>query len=268
MSRWRTALVTGASSGIGREIARQAAARGADVVAVARRADELHALAREVDDTWGRSVEVLPADLLTAGGLAAVEERLADPDRPVDLLVNNAGFGSLGWFHELPIDREDRQVRLNVLAVTRLASAALAAMVPRGRGGVLNVSSVSGFQPMPTNAVYGASKAFVTSLSQALHEEVRGAGVHVTALCPGFTRTGFQAVAGSDVRRLPPWVWMTSTSVARAGLDAVTRNQAVCVPGAGYRALAAVVDLAPRGVVRRATARATRASLPAPRAGR
>ncbi len=130
MSRWRTALVTGASSGIGREIARQAAARGADVVAVARREDELRTLAREVRDTWGRTVEVLPADLLTAGGLAAVEARLADPDRPVDLLVNNAGFGSLGWFHELPIDREDRQIRLNVLAVTRLASAALAAMVP------------------------------------------------------------------------------------------------------------------------------------------
>jgi short-subunit dehydrogenase len=260
--------VTGASSGIGREIARQAAARGADVVAVARREDELRTLAREVRDTWGRTVEVLPADLLTAGGLAAVEARLADPDRPVDLLVNNAGFGSLGWFHELPIDREDRQIRLNVLAVTRLASAALAAMVPRGRGGVLNVSSVSGFQPMPTNAVYGASKAFVTSLSQALHGEVRGAGVHVTALCPGFTRTEFQAVAGSDVRSLPPWVWMTSAAVARAGLDAVTRNRAVCVPGVGYRAVATVVDLAPRGVVRRVTALATRASLPAPEAGR
>lgn len=268
MSRWRTALVTGASSGIGREIARQAAARGADLVVVARREHHLEALAAEVRARHGRHVEVLPADLLAAEGLAAVEARLADGDRPVDLLVNNAAFGSLGWFHELPIEREDRQIRLNVLALTRLAHAALAAMVPRGRGGVLNVSSLSGFQPMPTNAVYGASKAFVTALSQALHEEVRDTGVHVTALCPGFTRTDFQAVAGSDVRSLPSWVWMGADGVARAGLDAVTRNQAVCVPGAGYRGIAAVVDLVPRGIVRRFTALATRSSLPAPEAGR
>lgn len=249
--RWRTALVTGASSGIGREIALQAAARGADLVVVARREAELRALADEVGSRSGRAVEVLPADLRDADDLTAVERRVADPARPVDLVVNNAGLGGNGRFHELPVDREEAQLRLNCLAVLRLSHAALRVMVPRGSGDLLNVSSLAGFQPAPTGATYAATKAFVTSLSEALHEEVRDAGVHVTALCPGFTRTGFQDAAEVDRRRIPDPLWMAAAAVARAGLDGVTRNVAVVVPGLGYQVAATAADLLPRGLVRR-----------------
>lgn len=252
--RWSTVLVTGASSGIGREIARQSAERGADVVAVARRRDELERLAQEVGERHARDVEVLVADLTDPEDLARVEERVADPVRTIDLLVNNAGFGSVGSFADLSIDREGAEVALNVVALQRLSHAALGAMLPRGRGGLLNVSSVAGFQALPGNATYGATKAFVTSFSEALHAEVRGRGVHVTALCPGFTRTEFQRRAGTTERGLPDGVWMSAESVARAGLDAVTRNHAVCVPGLGYKVLVAGADLAPRPLLRRVSA--------------
>lgn len=252
--RWASALVTGASSGIGRELARQAAARGADVIAVARRRRELEDLAAEIGTRHGRDVEVLVADLLDPEDLARVAERVTDPVRPVDLVVNNAGFGSAGRFQELSLEREEAQIRLNVVALHRLSHAALSAMVPRRRGGLLNVSSVAGFQPVPRNATYGATKAFVTQFTETLHSEVRDHGVHVTALCPGFTRTEFQRRAGVGDRRLPEAVWLSAETVARAGLDAVTRNQAVCVPGLGYRALVGAVGLLPRAAVRRAAA--------------
>ncbi len=251
---WRTALVTGASSGIGREIALQVAERGADVVVVARREDELRALAGEIRSRHGRTVEVLPADLTERADLSAVERRVADEDRPVDLVVNNAGVGSSGVFHELSVDRADAQVRLNVLAVMRLSHAALAAMVPRRRGGLLNVSSLSGFQPLPRIATYSAGKAFVTTFSEALHEEARPHGVHVTVLCPGFTRTRFQGSAGADRSAIPDFAWLSASAVARAGLDAVTHNDALCIPALGYRALAVGGRLLPRGALRRATA--------------
>jgi short-subunit dehydrogenase len=250
---WRSALVTGASSGIGRELARQVAGRGADVTLVARRAERLEDLAAELRGRHGVDVEVLVADLGDESGVRAVEERIADPERPVDLVVNNAGLGSQGTFHALPLDHAEAEVRLNALAVLRLSHAALAAMVPRGRGGLLNVSSLSGFQPLPGTASYAATKAFVTSLSQSLHEEVRASGVHVTVLCPGFTRTEFHSAGAIERSGLPARAWLSAASVARAGLDAVTRNQAVCIPGAGYRALILAAGLLPRGVLRRVT---------------
>lgn len=259
---WKRALVTGASSGIGREIARQLAARGADVVAVARRQGELQALAVEVEANGDQRVEVMVADLTDSADLARVEQRVADAAAPIDLVVNNAGFGAGGPLIERSIDLADGQVRLNVLALTRLSHAALATMVPRGRGGLLNVSSVAGFQALPGSATYAASKAFVTSFTEALHEEMRDAGVHVTALCPGFTRTEFQEVAKSDPdsdgRQLPGVVWMSAEAVARAGLDAVARNDTVCVPGLGYKILAGTTGVLPRGVVRLMTRTLTR----------
>jgi len=253
--RWRTALVTGASSGIGRQIALQVARRGADVVLVARREAALEELAREVRAGTGRIAEVLVADLTGSADLARVEARVGDPDRLVDLVVNNAGLGGAGAFQELDLDREEAEVRLNCLAVLRLSHAALSAMLPRGRGGLLNVSSLAGFQALPTSATYGASKAFVTSLTEALHEEARGTGVHVTALCPGFVRTGFHRASdiGEDGRGrdLPAAVFMDAGAVAQAGLDAVTRNRTLCVPGAGYRTLAGLSALLPRAALRR-----------------
>lgn len=253
--RWRTALVTGASSGIGREVAREAAARGADVVLVARREAELQDLAREVSLDHGRAAEVLVADLTAPADLHRVEARVTDAGRPVDLVVNNAGFGGSGRFHELDVDREEAEVRLNCVALLRLSHAALSAMVPRGRGGLLNVSSLAGFQALPTSATYAATKAFVTSLTEGLHEEARGTGVHVSALCPGFVRTGFHQASqiGEDGRGrdLPEAVYMDAGTVARAALDGVTRNRAVVVPGRSYRALAGLSSVLPRAITRR-----------------
>src|SRR5262249_7574459 len=167
------ALVTGASAGIGEAIARELAARDHDLVIVARDSARLDTLARELSASYGGAVEVLAADLGDASQLAKVEARVADGERPLDVVVNNAGFGTSGEFHMLDIEREEAEIRLNVLALVRLTHAALGAMVPRGRGGVLNVASLASLQPTARMAVYGATKAFVSSFTQAVHEEVR-----------------------------------------------------------------------------------------------
>jgi uncharacterized protein len=169
-----TALVTGASAGIGTAFATQLAARGDGVVLVARDRDRLDALAGVLAGSHGVATEVLVADLTDPDQLASVEARLGDRDRPIDVLGNNAGFGTNGRFAELDRDTEAREIGLNVVALVRLTHAAVAPMIERGSGGVLNVSSLAGGQPTPGNATYGATKAFVTSFTQSLHEEVRG----------------------------------------------------------------------------------------------
>ena len=179
------ALVTGASAGIGRAFATTLARNGHDLVVVARDTARLDALAKELEAAHGTTTEVLTADLSHGADVATVEARLADSARPIDLLVNNAGFGTMGRFHELPIRGEISEIGLNVVAVTRLTHAALPGMVERGCGGVINVSSIAGVQPTPLNATYGATKAFVTSLSEAIHEELKGTGVNCMVLCPG-----------------------------------------------------------------------------------
>ncbi|MCC6338875.1 MAG: SDR family oxidoreductase [Acidimicrobiia bacterium] len=247
------ALVTGASAGIGREFAAQLADRGYDLVLVARRPGKLADTADEVVRRGG-AADVLAADLVTPEGLAAVEERLASAERPVDLLVNNAGFGTYGRFSELDREVEDREVRLNVLAVVRLTHAALGPMLARGSGGVINVSSLAGYQPTPRSAVYGSTKAFVTNFSQSLHQELSGTGVTVTALCPGYTRTEFQEVAGLDRDEVPSFLWMDSPPVVAAGLDAFERGRAVCVPGPMNAFTAAVSSTLPGFVTRRISA--------------
>ena len=191
-----SALVTGASSGIGEAMAELLGEAGIPTVVVARRKDRLQELAARF-----ATIEVIVADLGRAKGLAAVVARIEDEAAPIDLVVNNAGFGTSGDFHTLDADRLDAEVQLNVAALTRLSRAALGAMVPRGRGFLLNVSSVASFQPAPKLAVYAATKAYVTSLTESLHEETRGTGVNVTALCPGLTRTEFRA---SAARRATP----------------------------------------------------------------
>ncbi len=245
---FESALVTGASSGIGEVMVGLLAEAGVPTVLVARRADRLQALADDLD-----GIEVLVADLVTPEGQAAVVDRITDPDAPIDLVVNNAGFGSNGRFHEIDPDRLADEVELNVAALTRLSSAALGVMVPRGRGYLLNVSSVASFQPAPELAVYAATKAYVTSLSESLHEELRGSGVHVTALCPGLTRTEFQSVSNTEqyADRFPGFTWTSPDEVARAGLDAVAAGRAISVPGVLYKGLVSMADLVPRGVKRR-----------------
>ena len=256
--RWHRALVTGASSGIGRAFALALAADGTDVVLVARRRERLESLAAEVESDHGTEAEVLVADVSDEEELRAVERRLADRDRPIDLLVNNAGFGSHGPFAELPVEREMEQVRVNVLAPVRLTHAALPGMLERGRGGIVNVSSIASVQPLPYWATYGATKAYLTSFSQAVHEEVREGGVTVLALMPGFTRTEFQDHSKSGTDSLPDLVWRTADDVARAGLDALARRRATFVPGVGYRAFAAASRLAPWILARRVVHRAGR----------
>lgn len=251
MARWPVALVTGASSGIGRSIAVQLAADGSDLIVVARRRDRLDALAEELRAAHGVKVDVLVADVTVPEQLAAVEDRLRHGTPPVDLLVNNAGAGAQGAFADIPLDRQESQIRLNVLAPVRLTHAALERMLPRGHGGVLNVSSIAGLQPMPHVANYAATKAYLSSFSHALHEEVRGKGIAVTNLLPGFTRTEFHNAADLNRSIVPGLVWMTSDSVARAGLRAVARGRAQCVPGLVYRILTSISALTPWSVSRR-----------------
>jgi uncharacterized protein len=253
---WNTALVTGASSGIGTAFARRLAGRGVDLVITARDTKRLKALAKELQDQHGVAVQVLTADLGKKVGVAKVEARLVDPEAPpVDLLVNNAGFGSHGRFWDLPVEGEEGQIQVNVLALVRLTHAALGPMVQRGHGSILNVSSMAGEQSVPQNATYGATKAFVTTFSQSVHEEAKGAGVGVTALLPGWTRTEFQDRAGyTDARKLPGFVWMEADDVAEEALVAAQAGRAIVVPGLGNKVVTATADVVPRGIKRRAVA--------------
>jgi short-subunit dehydrogenase len=231
----RRAFVTGASSGIGEAFARRLALEGWDLVLVARRGEVLERLAAELRDRHPTRVEVLVADLAADADVARVEQALRDDVR-LELLVNNAGFGTQGRFHDLPAEPEVRMARLHVEAVLRLTHAALPGMVARGRGAVVNVSSGLGFVPAPYYATYGATKAFVNSFSEALAEELRGSGVSVQVLCPGFTRTEFQRRAGMDASRIPDFLWQSPEDVVAESLAALQRGTVVCVPGRLNRA--------------------------------
>jgi short-subunit dehydrogenase len=253
---WGAALVTGASSGIGREMARIVAAEGTDLVLVARDRERLDALAAELAAAHpGASVEVLPADLADAAQLAAVEGRVGDPERPVDLVVNNAGFGTYGNLVDADIDAEEREIAVNVTAVVRLTYAALGAMVTRGRGAVLNVSSVAGLQATPGNATYGASKAFVASFGEAVSGELVGTGVTLTTVLPGYTRTEFAERAGVGGRKIPKPAWMAASDVATQALEAARAGKPWFVPGALNKVLVAAAGPVPRGLKRRLAAR-------------
>jgi short-subunit dehydrogenase len=256
---WTSALVTGASSGIGREIAKQLAGEGTDLVVVARDTERLEQLANEVAAAGSTArVEVLTADLADPDQLASVEARLADAGRPVDLLVNNAGFGTYGDFADLPVDGEEREIRVNVIALVRLAHAALGAMKKRGEGTILNVSSVAGLQATPGNATYGATKAFVTSFSEALYEETKGTGVKVSMVLPGFTRTEFQDRAGIEGRTIPKIAWMDADKLAESALKGARAGEPFHVPGLLNKTLVAVTGPLPRSLTRAVAARLTR----------
>jgi short-subunit dehydrogenase len=246
-----TALVTGASSGIGLAFARRLAATGHDLVVVARSEDKLKELATELRV----DVEVLPADLTDPEQLAAVEARCADTARPIDVLVNNAGKGTYGHFADVSLEDIEHEITLDVLAVVRLTHAALPGMVARGSGGILNVASIAAFQPGPKNAIYSASKAFVLSFTEALHEEVKPQGVHVSVVCPGATRTEFQQRGGFVGGKLPDFVWDTPESVADQALRALSRNHAVLVPGLSNKIVTFSNRLSPRSLVRKVSAR-------------
>ena len=218
---WTKAVVTGASSGIGDAIARRLAAQGTHVVLVARTQERLDALAAELGGSDRATVMV--ADLAEHADVELVVDLIAtDPD--IDVVVNNAGFGVSGAIVESDAAEQLSMVDVMVRCLTRLSQAAAAAMAPRGRGGILNISSVGGFAPAATFAVYGASKAYVNSFTQALHVELEPAGVHVTCVAPGFTRTEFQERADFDASGMPDFMWQTADDVARIALESLEQN--------------------------------------------
>jgi uncharacterized protein len=245
--QWPTALVTGASAGIGRSFAEHLARRGSDLVLVARDAARLEALAADLRTRHGRAVEVLPADLTDADQRGRVERRLAEPGTaaPIDLLVNNAGFGTNGWFHELPIDREEQEIELNVVAVVRLSHAALAGMRARHRGAIVNVSSLGAYSPVPRTTTYAATKSFILSFSHGLRAESRGTGVEVMCVCPGWTHSEFQERSGYTAEKVPELLWLDADEVAERALADLDRRRAVSIPGPANKVAAALTRLAP-----------------------
>jgi short-subunit dehydrogenase len=243
------ALVTGASAGIGREFCRQLAARGHDLVVVARDAARLDALAHELGSAHGVRVEVLSADLTRDEDVDRVAHRAAT-DPALAMLVNNAGFGTVGSLAAAPPKQQEAMLRLQVLAPMRLTRAALPGMLSRRRGAIINVSSVAGFIYSPGNVNYCASKAYLTTFTEGLALELAGTGVAAQALCPGFTHTEFHQRMGPDSRRRPPFMWLTAEGVVRASLRQIERDgPVVCVPGLRYKVLVALLGVLPRRVI-------------------
>jgi short-subunit dehydrogenase len=242
----KVTLVTGASAGLGVEFARQLSKRGHRLVLAARRKERLEELARELGKARAVAIDLSKKD--AAGKLIA---DLEGNGEVVDVLVNNAGFGLIGRFAELDARRERQMIDLNVGALTDLCRAVAPAMIERKSGAILNVASTAAFQPGPKMAVYFATKAFVLSLTEALHEELKPHGVHVTCLCPGPTRTEFGEVAGFGGNGLFDRVAMESPAVVTAGLDGLDRNKAVVVPGLVNKIGAGSTRFAPRFVVRK-----------------
>jgi hypothetical protein len=248
-ARRPVALITGASSGIGTVSARKLAARGYDLILLARREDRLLTLAAELPV----KAEILLADLSTEEGIAAAERAIRESPS-LELLVNNAGFGTTGRFWEASIESQQRMHEVHITATMRLTHAALAAMVPRGRGGVINVSSVAAFGQSPSNVSYCATKAWINSFTEGLDMELRSLGspVKVQALCPGFTRTEFHQTLGMDTGKIPAWLWMQADDVVATSLSAFDRGDVVVVPGWQYKIGAALLKHAPHSLKRRA----------------
>ncbi len=246
------AFITGATAGIGAAFARRLAADGMNLVLLARNAARLEDAAKDLRATYGVEVEALPADLATDDGIAAAERRVA---QGVDLLVNSAGFAQKGRFLDVAIDDELTMLRVHCEAVLRLTYAALPGMIDRRRGAIINVASVAAFFSRGT---YGASKAWVVGFSQGVDQDVRGNGVHVMALCPGFVHTEFHQRANMDMSGMPEFMWLNADSVVRDALRDLRRNAAVSVPGGQYKTLVVLGKLVPRNLAGRISARTGR----------
>ncbi|WP_460830636.1 SDR family NAD(P)-dependent oxidoreductase [Nocardioides hungaricus] len=244
----RTALVTGPTAGIGRSFAHQLAAQGYDLVLVARDRERLDSEAEGLRSTYGVSVEALPADLVDREQLATVEARLADAARPVDLLVNNAGFGLKGRFLDNTVADEQAMLDVLVTAVMRLSHAALGAMAARGSGGVINVSSVAAFLPRGS---YGAAKAYVNSLSEWAHHEYADRGVVVTCLCPGFTKTELHERMGVGRGSAPDFMWLDADELVATALRDHAKGRARSIPSPQYKAIATAARIVPTGLLKR-----------------
>jgi hypothetical protein len=257
MENEKIALITGASSGIGAEFARQLAAKGYSLVLVARREERLTSLAVELENTYAVQAEVLPADLSTDIGVARVEERIASLEN-LELLVNNAGHGISGRFHKVELEKHLTLVQVHAIASMRLVRAALPAMVERKRGGIINVASLAAIIQL-VNPTYCAAKSFLVGFSRALQNDILDSGVKVQALCPGFTYSEFHDTpeyTGFQRRQLPRFLWLTAETVVAESLRSLERGKVICIPGRRYRLfvwMASSPVIAPlfRGVARR-----------------
>jgi len=248
-------LITGASSGIGLELARCFAADKSDLVLVARKTAALEQLAAELRAAQPIKVHVITADLSLPASPQGIFDELKGRGTAVDVLVNNAGFGLHGAFAELPLRQQLDMLQVNISALVELTGLFVPGMIRQRRGGILNVGSVAGFLPGPNMAVYYATKAFVMSFSEALHEELRGSGVTLTDLCPGPTETQFSQVARGQRTRPSQVAQMSAVDVAVAGHRAFRQGQCLNVPGAKNRFLAQLTRVLPRAIIRQAVAR-------------
>lgn len=256
-----TSLITGASSGLGAEYARQLAARGDNLVLVARDRGQLEALADQLRSRYGSTVEVLPADLLDETQLRVVAERLADQGRPITTLVNNAGFGFAHDFDRNDIEDEVRHLRLHNEVPLRLMHAALRSMLSQGRGRIINIASVAGFFPRST---YGAAKGWLISFSRWANAHYRNRGIVITAVCPGLTHTDFhrRMSIAENAMGAPSWLWLDAPAVVAASLRAVDRGKAVTIPSLRYKVLTGLGRLAPPAFAMRIIARRRRLDSP------
>ncbi|MEV0439142.1 SDR family oxidoreductase [Streptomyces spectabilis] len=250
-----TALITGATSGIGAAFARRLATDGHNLVLVARDTKRLREQATELHDRHGIEVEVLTADLATDDGIEAVEQRLGNRRDPVDLLVNNAGFANKGRYLEVPIADELTMLKVHCEAVLRLTSAATEAMRERGRGGIVNVASVAAFVPRGT---YGASKAWIVQFTQGAARDLAASGVRLMALCPGFVRTEFHERAGMGTDNVPKWMWLDADKLVATALTDLARGKSLSVPDPRYKAMMGVVKMTPRALLSGVTSRTGR----------
>jgi short-subunit dehydrogenase len=257
MDGYKTALITGASSGIGEAFAKALAAKGLDLILVARSEDKLRALARQLNELYSRRVEVVTADLSLAGSAAKVHAAAEGLGMPVDLLINNAGFGTVGAFVKQDAERERQEILLNAAAVVDLAHAFLPAMLARKRGAIMNIASAAAFQPLPYMSVYAATKAFVLSFSQGLRGEVRNKGIKVLAVCPGPVDTPFfEATGSAGLRKTVPKASMVTTDdVVREALRALKAGRSVVVPGFAFKLAAAGSKFMPHDLLTAMTAR-------------
>ena len=260
MSEYKTALITGASGGIGAAFARELARQGSDLVIVARSADKLNALATELRGAHRRRVEVIADDLSQAGAGERIKAKVDALGLPIDLLINNAGFGTMGPFIGIDPQREQEEIRLNVSALVDLTHAFLPSMVSKGHGAVMNIASAAAFQPLPYFATYAATKAFVVSFTEALWVELRGSGVHAMSVCPGPVDTGFFEATGNDNARkiVPKGTMVTAEVIVDASLRGLRSRSSLVTPGAVNSISSAVSRMLPGKWVALLVANATR----------